>query len=155
MILGCREIQVGSYFNYIQKYKWKYPGNAKIMKHRLLEAPHHENMPICVDPLKPHFYIVKLRFTGVYIIFFLFLLKKHRLWVLVTTASQRQFLQVPTICFEQKCEAVLIGTHNLCFEQKYENISFFFYLKVFSFWSWNFLYIPYFNRNYNKIGMFS
>ena len=27
------------------------------------------------DPLKPHFYIVKLGFTGVYIIFFLFLLK--------------------------------------------------------------------------------
>ena len=24
------------------------------------------------DPLQPHFYIVKLRFTGVYIIFFLF-----------------------------------------------------------------------------------
>ena len=42
------------------------------------------------DPLKPHFYIVKLGFTGVYI-FFLFLLK-----------------------------AVLTSTHNLCFEQKYE-----------------------------------
>ena len=28
-----------------------------------------------VDSLKPHFYIVKLEFTGVYIIFFLFLLK--------------------------------------------------------------------------------
>ena len=27
------------------------------------------------DPLKPHFYIVELRFTGVFIIFFLFLLK--------------------------------------------------------------------------------
>ena len=27
------------------------------------------------DPLKPHFYIVKLGFTGVYILFFLFLLK--------------------------------------------------------------------------------
>ena len=30
---------------------------------------HHENMPICFDPLKPHFYKVKLEFTGVYIIF--------------------------------------------------------------------------------------
>ena len=30
------------------------------------------------DPLKPHFYIVKLGFTGVYISF-LILLKKHRL----------------------------------------------------------------------------
>ena len=28
------------------------------------------------DPLKPHFYIVKLGFTGVYIIFFLFLLNR-------------------------------------------------------------------------------
>ena len=27
------------------------------------------------DPLKPYFYIVKLGFTGVYILFFLFLLK--------------------------------------------------------------------------------
>ena len=29
------------------------------------------------DPLKPHFYLVKLGFTGVFIIF----LQKHRLWV--------------------------------------------------------------------------
>ena len=42
------------------------------------------------DPLKPHFYIVKLRFTGVYIIF-LISAQKHRLWVLVRTASPRQF----------------------------------------------------------------
>ena len=34
------------------------------------------------DPLKPHFYIVKLGFTGVYIIF-LISAQKHRLWVLV------------------------------------------------------------------------
>ena len=42
------------------------------------------------DPLKPHFYIVKLGFTGVYISFLLL------------------------------DEAVLTSTHNLCFEQKYE-----------------------------------
>ena len=42
------------------------------------------------NPLKPHFYIVKLGFTGVYIIF-LILLKKHRRWVLVRTASSRRF----------------------------------------------------------------
>ena len=41
-------------------------------------------------PLKPHFYIVKLGFTVVCIIF-LILLKKHRLWVLVRTASARRF----------------------------------------------------------------
>ena len=48
------------------------------------------------DPRKPHFYIVKLGFTGVYIIF-LISAQKHRLWVLVRTASPRWFLQVPTI----------------------------------------------------------
>ena len=37
------------------------------------------------DPLKPHFYIVKLGFTGVYIIF------------LISTSTHN-------ICFEQKCE---------------------------------------------------
>ena len=40
-----------------------------------------------VDPLKSHFYIVKLGFTGVYIIF-LISAQKHRLWVLVRTASR-------------------------------------------------------------------
>ena len=44
------------------------------------------------DPLKPHFYIVKLGFTGVYIIFLI--------------SAQKQ--------------AVLTSTHNLRFEQKYE-----------------------------------
>ena len=47
-----------------------------------------------IDPLKPDFYIVKLGFTGVYIIF------------LISTQKQG--------------EAVLTSTHNLCFEQKYE-----------------------------------
>ena len=42
------------------------------------------------DPLKPHFYIVKLGFKGVYIIF-LISTQKHRLWVLVRTASSRRF----------------------------------------------------------------
>ena len=42
------------------------------------------------DPLKPHFYIVKLGFTGVYIIFCISA-QKHRLWVLVRTASPRRF----------------------------------------------------------------
>ena len=51
------------------------------------------------DHLKPHFYIVKLGFTRVYIIF-LISAQRHRLWVLI--------------------EAVLTSTHNLCFEQKFE-----------------------------------
>ena len=42
------------------------------------------------DPLKPHFYIVKLGFTGVYINFLIFA-QKHILWVLVRTASSRRF----------------------------------------------------------------
>ena len=42
------------------------------------------------DPLKPRFYIVKLEFTGVYIIF-LISAQKHRFWVLVRTASARRF----------------------------------------------------------------
>ena len=42
------------------------------------------------DPLKPHFYIVKPGFTGVYIIF-LISDQIHRLLVLVRTASARRF----------------------------------------------------------------
>ena len=42
-----------------------------------------------IDPLKPHFYIVKLGFTWVYIIF-LISTQKHRLWVLIRTASMRR-----------------------------------------------------------------
>ena len=57
------------------------------------------------DPLKPNFYIVKLGFTGIYIIFVISA-QKHRLWVLD--------------------EAVLTSTHNLCFEQKYEKYQNFF-----------------------------
>ena len=52
--------------------------------------------PCNVDPLTPHFYIVKLGFTVVYITFLFFALK-HRLWVLVRTPSMRRFLSVPTI----------------------------------------------------------
>ena len=52
-----------------------------------------------VDPLKPHFYIVNLGFTGVYIFFLIFALK-YRLWVLT--------------------EAVLTCTHNQYFAQQLE-----------------------------------
>ena len=69
------------------------------------------------DPLKPHFYIVKPGFTRVYIIF-LISAQKHRLWVLVRTASPRRFYRVPTIY-------VLSGNM--------KNIRVF-YLKIFSFW---------------------
>ena len=54
--------------------------------------------PCNVYPLTPHFYIVKQRFTGVFI--FSYFCSKNKLWVLFRT------------------EAVLTCTHNLCFEQK-------------------------------------
>ena len=43
------------------------------------------------DPLKPHFYIVKLGFTWVYIIFLISAQKHRRLWVLARTTSVRWF----------------------------------------------------------------
>ena len=69
--------------------------------------------PPSPPPLKPHFYIVKPGFTGVYIIFRISA-QKHRLWVLVRNCL---------------AEAVLTSTHNLCFEQKYEKYQNF-YLKI-------------------------
>ena len=56
------------------------------------------------DPLKAHFYIVKLRFTGVSIIF-LISAQKHRLWLLVRTEFG---------------EVVLTSAYNLCFDRKNE-----------------------------------
>ena len=50
------------------------------------------------DPLKPHFYIVKLGFTGVYIIF-LISAEKHILWVLVRTASRGSSNEYPQSMF--------------------------------------------------------
>ena len=67
------------------------------------------------DPLKPHFYIVKLGFTEVHIIF-LFLLKT------IDCGSRSNRLG----------EAVLTSTHNLCFEHKYEKYQSF-YPKIFFF----------------------
>ena len=62
------------------------------------------------DPLKPHFYIVKLGFTGIYIIF------------LITA-------QKNTDCgylLEHLTEAVLTNTHNRMFwEEIWKNISIF------------------------------
>ena len=61
-------------------------------------------------PFTPHFYIVKLGFTGVYIIFLIFALK-HRLWVLVGTASLRRFQRVPTINVLSKNKKNIIIFH--------------------------------------------
>ena len=61
------------------------------------------------DPLEPHFYLVKLGFAGVYIIFLI--------------SAQNIDCGYPL---------ELTSTHNLCFEQKYEKYQSF-YLKTFSF----------------------
>ena len=57
---------------------------------KYIQEPKHENITKTrtynFDPLKPHFYIVKLGFTGVFIIF-LISAQKHRLWVLVRSGS--------------------------------------------------------------------
>ena len=63
----------------------------------LFFTPYISKTYLCnFDPLKPHFYIVKLGFTGVYIIFHISA-QKHRLWVLFRTASARRLQRVPTI----------------------------------------------------------
>ena len=61
------------------------------------------------DPLKPHFYIVKLGFTGVYIVLFFFILLKN--------IDCGYSLEMPWRGFTK---AVLTSTHNLCFEQEHE-----------------------------------
>ena len=55
------------------------------------------------DPLEPHFYTVKLGFTGIYIIFL----------ISAQNIDCRYSL-------DHLSKAVLMSTHNLCFEQKYE-----------------------------------
>ena len=55
------------------------------------------------DPLKPHFYIVKIGFTGVDIIF------------LVSAQNIDCGYSL-----EPLVKTVLTSTHNLCFEQKHE-----------------------------------
>ena len=67
------------------------------------------------DPLKPHFYIVKLGFTGVYIIFL----------ILLKNTDCGYSLEPPD-------EAVLTSTHNLCFEQEFEKYQNFLF-KIFPF----------------------
>ena len=61
------------------------------------------------DPLKPHFYIVKLGFTGVYIIF-------H---ISAQNIDCGYSLEPPRRGGSNEY-------HDLCFEQKYEKISAFF-----------------------------
>ena len=65
------------------------------------------------DPLEPHFYVVKLGFTGVYIIFL----------ISAQNTDCGYSLEPPRRGGSNEY-------HNLCFEQKYEKIS--------EFFDWNF-----------------
>ena len=67
-----------------------------------------------VDPLEPHFYIVKLGFAGVYIISFIFA-QKHRLWYLLEPSRWVGSKEYPQSMF---------------WAEKYQN----FYLKISIFW---------------------
>ena len=120
------------------------------------------------DPIKPNFDMVKLGFTGVFIII-LISAQKHRMWVLVRTASgisaQKHRLWVlvrtashidcgyslepprrgssneyPQSMFLAESEAVLTSTHNLCFWAEIRKLSEFFIWK-FSVLEVKFLYI--------------
>ena len=76
------------------------------------------------DPFKPHFYIVKLEFTGIRIIF-LFLLKNIDCVYSLKTPRQGISNEYPQSIFWAK----------------YEKDQSFFFIWNFSFWRWNFQYI--------------
>ena len=65
--------------------------------------------PCDLYPITPHSYIVRLRCTGVYI--FLIFALKHRLWVLVRTASVRRFQHIPSIYVLSKSKKNIIIFH--------------------------------------------
>ena len=66
--------------------------------------------PCNIYPLASHFYIIKLEFTGVFIIFLLLL---------------------KNIDCGYSLEAILMCTHNLCFEQKMRKFTFFHWQIIF------------------------
>ena len=68
------------------------------------------------DPLKPHFYIVKLGFTGVYVIFL----------ILLKNIDCGYSLEPPRRGGSNEY-------HNLCFDQKYEKYQCFFLSENFQF----------------------
>ena len=76
------------------------------------------------DPLKPHFYIVKLGFKGVYVTF-LISAQKHRLWYSLEPPRRSGSNEYPTI---------YVLSRNM------KNIRIFF-LKIFIFWWKIFQYI--------------
>ena len=74
------------------------------------------------DPLKSHFYIVKLGFTGVFIIFLISAQNidcGYSLDEAVLTSTHNLFW-AESWKYHRLDEAVLTSTHNLCFEQNPE-----------------------------------
>ena len=71
------------------------------------------------DPCKPHFYRVKLGFTGVYIVF-LISAQNIDCGYSLEPPHRGGFNKYPqsVLSRNKKVEAVLTSTHNLCFEQK-------------------------------------
>ena len=71
-------LQSWTYFSYSlrARYTWRLNQGRQVWKFPI--CLHHETTPIQFrSPHKPHFYIIKLGFTGIFIIF-LILLKKNR-----------------------------------------------------------------------------
>ena len=58
-----------------QEWVYSHLGYIVLFFYRSLIFPSRKHAYIMLTALKPHFYVVKLGFTGVYIIIFLFLLK--------------------------------------------------------------------------------
>ena len=91
LITGLKGIKYHAQLKRLKSMKYILLINVKMPTNFITKAS-----PCNEYPLTPHFYIVKLGFTGVYI-FFLIFAPKQRLWVLVRTASVRRFKRAPTI----------------------------------------------------------
>ena len=118
----------------IRKLIWFFVGRICPMVRLLITKPYLYNT-------KPHFYIVKLGLKGVYIFFIS--AQKHRLWVLVRTASAGRFWRVPTIyVLSRNIKNQRILSENFA-EVLSRNLKTarIFHLKVFIFWWWKFQYI--------------
>ena len=118
-----------NYINWTTDWKWtrkevttpNYLRHKKRIIHKTtIRKTHLYNF----DPLKPHFYIVKLGFTGVYIIFVISA-QKYRLWYSLEPPPWGGSNEYPQSMFWAEIW----------------KISDFFYLKIFIFWRWNILYI--------------
>ena len=60
-----------------------------------------KHVRVIYTPLSPKFYSKSGEYSQGIPIFLIFA-PKHRLWVIIRTASSRRFLRVPNLCFEQK-----------------------------------------------------